>query len=651
KKLKSRHRILLSGTPVQNDYKELWAIMDFIAPGKFGTLPVFEEEFAKRIKTAGYVNASQLSVRIGYHCARRLAERIKPYMLRRTKEDVKSEFIPKSDEVLFCRLSEEQRLLYSQYLKKDVEMKRLLKIRRLPNERSGAHLHITRLTQICNHPDIYLSNLDRCLTENHGYVYGEAERSGKMIVVKALLAEWEKKGNKVLLFCRSARMLDILETFVSREGYNYRRLDGSTSMHIRDKRINDFNNNENIFVFLLTTQVGGVGLNLVGADRVIIYDPDWNPSTDDQATQRALRYGQTKPVSIYRLMTVGTIEEKIYHRQVFKRALARKVTRKPDFDDIQFEADELHDLFSLGGEDEELTDTRYMFEEAEIRKVRLPKSKKANSDNVSKRLTNGSSALSRESQDELIAVFDYSTNQIIHVRRSTQQEEDLHPPETSDKKEKDIGELLKKLPKIKKKIRSDDPVSGNADLLNGSSVVNNSDASKANGSSSLPNRRKRRRLELFKATEKQKTPTVNNVEGVARVEFRNHSDDEDNKGRDARRRGIDSSSEEEKEEGNDDNHIIQVLYETAGLHSAFNHQRVVRTRGKRSRMSMADIDAVAESVANDANHHLDENADFLARYGPGTLTFTGRNGEAGIPKKSSSSNTAWSLYKKGWNKR
>ncbi|CAG8694833.1 14506_t:CDS:2, partial [Ambispora leptoticha] len=190
--------------------------------------------------------------------------------------------------------------------------------------------------------------------------YGNCERSGKMLVVKSLLEMWKPKGHRVLLFSQSTEMLDILEKFVKSLRYKYRRLDGTTPISKRPFLVEEFNNDESIYVLLLTTKVGGVGLNLTGADRIIIYDPDWNPSNDDQATERAARPGQSKNVSIYRLMTFGTIEEKIYHRQLFKRMMSNKITRKPSKDDIQFEAEDLYDLFSLGDPDAKDTETSYI---------------------------------------------------------------------------------------------------------------------------------------------------------------------------------------------------------------------------------------------------------------------------------------------------
>lgn len=156
-------------------------------------------------------------------------------------------------------------------------------------------------------------------------------------------------------------MLDIIEKFVSDRGYQYFRLDGNSYMNSRQVKIDNFNRDESIFLFLLTTRVGGVGLNLIGANRVIIFDPDWNPSTDIQARERCWRIGQTKNVIIYRLMTVGTVEEKIYHRQIFKQYLTKRVLENPCHRKF-FKFNSLHELFTLQDNNE----TSEMFSESRV---------------------------------------------------------------------------------------------------------------------------------------------------------------------------------------------------------------------------------------------------------------------------------------------
>jgi DNA excision repair protein ERCC-6 len=176
--------------------------------------------------------------------------------------------------------------------------------------------------------------------------YGKPERSGKLLVVSKVLELWKKQGHHVLLFAQTQQMLDILEDVVLSAGYAYRRMDGSTQMASRQRIIDEFNEQDHVFVFLLTTKVGGLGITLTGANRVLLYDPDWNPATDAQARERAWRIGQTREVTVYRLVTAGTIEEKVYHRQIYKQHLTNKVLSDPKQRRF-FKNRDLRDLFQL----------------------------------------------------------------------------------------------------------------------------------------------------------------------------------------------------------------------------------------------------------------------------------------------------------------
>ena len=153
---------------------------------------------------------------------------------------------------------------------------------------------------------------------------GHYSLSGKMRVVRELLLAWGAQGHRVLVFSQTRQTLDLLEQLALETGSTYLRMDGSTSVAQRSKLVRLFNEDASVFLFLLTTRVGGLGLNLTGADRVIIFDPDWNPSTDIQARERAWRIGQEREVSVFRLVTSGTVEEKMYQRQIFKQYLTNR---------------------------------------------------------------------------------------------------------------------------------------------------------------------------------------------------------------------------------------------------------------------------------------------------------------------------------------
>ncbi|KAI1457770.1 SNF2 family N-terminal domain-containing protein [Annulohypoxylon moriforme] len=355
KELRTPNRIILSGTPMQNNLTELWSLFDFIFPMRLGTLVEFRNQFEIPIRLGGYANANNLQIMTGQKCAEVLKDAISPFLLQRLKVDVATDLPKKTEQVLFCHLTGEQRSQYESFLKSK-DMEAIFKGSR--NSLYGIDL----LRKICNHPDL----LDPKLKDRAGYNWGEVRKSGKMVVVKALLQAWKKFGHKTLLFSQSVKMLNILESCVNHLGnINYLRMDGETPIKERQNLVDKFNKDPKIDLFLLTTKVGGLGVNLTGANRVILYDPDWNPSTDVQARERAWRLGQKKEVTVYRLMTAGTIEEKIYHRQIFKQFLSSKVLKDPK-QKTSFQLEDLHDLFTLGDSGEEVTETGRLFKDSEV---------------------------------------------------------------------------------------------------------------------------------------------------------------------------------------------------------------------------------------------------------------------------------------------
>lgn len=368
KQVKTYNRIILSGTPIQNNLLELWSLFDFVFPGRLGTLPVFQQQFSIPINMGGYANASNVQVQTGYKCAVILRDLISPYLLRRLKSDVAQDLPKKNEMVLFVKLTQVQLDLYEKFLHSE-ELNSILKGRR------NVLMGVDVLRKLCNHPDLVSRDI---LMHKRNYDYGNPSKSGKMQVLKSLLQLWQQHKHKTLLFCQTRQMLDILEKFVanlrqfdsngqeSENYFTYLRMDGSTPIARRQNLVDQFNGDPNLDVFLLTTKVGGLGVNLTGADRVIIYDPDWNPSTDIQARERAWRLGQKKDITIYRLMTAGSIEEKIYHRQIFKTFLTNKILKDPKQRRF-FKVNDLHDLFTLGDPSEGGTETGDMFDSAEVK--------------------------------------------------------------------------------------------------------------------------------------------------------------------------------------------------------------------------------------------------------------------------------------------
>ncbi|BFZ61249.1 DNA repair protein rhp26 [Saitoella coloradoensis] len=366
KQVKTVHRIILSGTPIQNNLNELWSLFDFVFPGRLGTLPVFQQQFAIPINMGGYANATNVQVQTAYKCACVLRDLINPYLLRRMKADVAADLPKRTEQVLFCKLTAAQRTAYEEFIGGN-DMESIFQGRR------QVLYGVDILRKICNHPD--LASRDT-LEHKPGYDYGDPKKSGKMQVVKATLELFRSQGHRTLLFSQTRQMLDILEKFVKKlDGINYLRMDGNTPVQRRQALVDQYNENPNIDVFLLTTKVGGLGINLTGANRVIIYDPDWNPSTDAQARERAWRLGQKREVIIFRLMTSGTIEEKIYHRQIFKQFLTNKILRDPKQRRF-FKSNDLHDLFSLGSAVEKTTETGDLFAGTEVQLKRTKKKKR-----------------------------------------------------------------------------------------------------------------------------------------------------------------------------------------------------------------------------------------------------------------------------------
>uniref|UniRef100_A0A0L8IDH8 DNA excision repair protein ERCC-6 n=2 Tax=Octopus bimaculoides TaxID=37653 RepID=A0A0L8IDH8_OCTBM len=359
KMIRTPHRIILSGSPIQNNLKELWSLFDFVFPGKLGTLPDFMQHFSVPIVQGGYSNATEVQVKTAYKCACVLRDTIGPYLLRRMKSDVKISLdLPdKNEQVLFCKLTEEQRDVYQEYLDSR-ECQNIL------DGRYKVFAGLITLRKICNHPDISTGGprvyIGDDIEEDETLDFGYWRRSGKMIVIKGLLRLWKQQGHRTLLFSQSKVMLDIFEGFCKNNNYSYIRMDGTTAISARQPLITRYNEDSSIYIFLLTTRVGGLGVNLTGANRIIIYDPDWNPSTDTQARERAWRIGQKKQVTIYRLLTSGTIEEKIYHRQIFKQFLSNRVLKDPKQRRF-FKSNELHELFTLTDDGTNGTETGAMF--------------------------------------------------------------------------------------------------------------------------------------------------------------------------------------------------------------------------------------------------------------------------------------------------
>ena len=258
--------------------QELWSLFDFVFPGRLGTLPAFEQEFATVIKRGGYSNASPMQVQMAYRCALVLRDLVQPYLLRRQKKEIKevARMPGKVEQVLFCRLSQRQRALYEAYLQSDDVTNAI----RGSNQLLAA---ITVLRKICNHPDL-VCDPDQASFESflrHGRAvqpamedgdedeevsdyedYGDEEsltgRSGKLEVLAKILPLWYQQGHRVLIFCQWKKMLHIIHRFTMLKGWKFGRLDGNTDVAARQRLVDSFNTDESYFGMLCTTRTGGV---------------------------------------------------------------------------------------------------------------------------------------------------------------------------------------------------------------------------------------------------------------------------------------------------------------------------------------------------------------------------------------------------------
>lgn len=307
-----KNRIVLTGTPMQNNLAELWNLVDFANPSLLGSYETFKVQVEDKIKKAGYSNATQSDIFIGEELSMHLRKAIAPFFLQRSKRDVAAQLPKKTEKMVLCVLTDVQAKMYSDSLNTDSVFKIL-------QGKKNVLCGIDMLRKICNHPYLWSKDSRYLSEENLSWC------SGKMEMLNSLLERWRQAGRKALVFSQSVAMLDIIARNCKHRGHSFLRMDGCTSMQERALLVSRFNSDRSLFVFLLTTKVGGLGLNLVGASRVVIYDPDWNPSADAQAKERVYRYGQVLDVEIYKLICANTIEEKILHTQIFKNMLEKKV--------------------------------------------------------------------------------------------------------------------------------------------------------------------------------------------------------------------------------------------------------------------------------------------------------------------------------------
>ncbi|KAL4858477.1 ISWI chromatin-remodeling complex ATPase [Chlorella vulgaris] len=309
--LKTNYRMLITGTPLQNNLHELWALLNFLLPEVFSSADKFDEWFQMGDSKEGEAEVVQ-----------QLHKVLRPFLLRRLKSDVEKSLPPKKETILKIGMSEMQRKYYAALLQKDMdavtggaERSRLLNI-------------VMQLRKCCNHPYLFQG-----AEPGPPYSIGEhlIENGGKMVLLDKLLPKLKARGSRVLIFSQMTRMIDILDDYCDYRGYPYCRIDGNTSGEDRESQIEEYNKvlcvgvvvveGSEKFVFLLSTRAGGLGINLYTADIVVLFDSDWNPQMDLQAMDRAHRIGQKKEVQVFRFCTDHSIEEKVIEKAYKKLRL------------------------------------------------------------------------------------------------------------------------------------------------------------------------------------------------------------------------------------------------------------------------------------------------------------------------------------------
>ncbi|KAJ9197953.1 hypothetical protein DTO164E3_5509 [Paecilomyces variotii] len=307
----SRNRLLITGTPLQNNLHELWALLNFLLPDVFGDSEAFDQWFSSQ-------DADQDTV------VQQLHRVLRPFLLRRVKSDVEKSLLPKKEINVYVGMSEMQVKWYQKILEKDIDA---------VNGAAGKRESKTRLLNIvmqlrkcCNHPYLFEgAEPGPPYTTDEHLVYN----AGKMVILDKILTRMKKQGSRVLIFSQMSRVLDILEDYCVFRDHQYCRIDGTTAHEDRIAAIDEYNKpNSEKFIFLLTTRAGGLGINLTTADIVVLYDSDWNPQADLQAMDRAHRIGQTKQVVVFRFVTENAIEEKVLERAAQKLRLDQLVIQQ-----------------------------------------------------------------------------------------------------------------------------------------------------------------------------------------------------------------------------------------------------------------------------------------------------------------------------------
>ena len=387
-------RIGLTGTAIQNSYDELWTLLNWTNPGKFGPIATWKKTISEPLRAGQSHDATIYQLSKARKTAKALVENLLPaFFLRRMKSIIAHQLPKKSDRVVFCPMTDTQADAYENCV--DNDYIQYIKDSSLPchcgsTKKQGwccnTHLPngikwqsyvfpaIANLQKLSNHlallipqgtdpkekQDKDLEMLQvavpdqwRPLYRNRDSIlnYSNPDFCGKWKILKKLLRYWHSNGDKVLVFSHSVRLLKMLQLLFNHTSYSVSYLDGSMTLLDRAKAVDDFNSDPSAFVFLISTKAGGVGLNITSANKVVVVDPNWNPSYDLQAQDRAYRIGQARDVEVFRLVSAGTIEEIVYARQIYKQQQANIAytasTERRYFKGVQENKDQKGEIFGL----------------------------------------------------------------------------------------------------------------------------------------------------------------------------------------------------------------------------------------------------------------------------------------------------------------
>ena len=328
KNVSSNTRFALTGTPIENRLSELWSIFDFLMPGLLFSYKKFREEMEMVIISGKNGEGEEKQEKIA---SERLRKMIRPFVLRRLKEEVLKDLPKKFENVVYAKMEEKQELLYRARVQQFKEQLENQSEEEFKNNKIEILSELTRLRQICCHPALCYEDYD-----------GE---SAKMSVCMQMIEDAIKGGHKILLFSQFTSMLEKIEAKLREQNIDYYKLTGETKKEHRVQMANEFNKNE-VPIFLISLRAGGTGLNLVGADIVIHFDPWWNLAAQNQATDRAHRIGQKNVVTVYKMITANSIEEKILALQEKKRDLANQIMSDEGMSETSLTREDLLEVLS-----------------------------------------------------------------------------------------------------------------------------------------------------------------------------------------------------------------------------------------------------------------------------------------------------------------